>query len=497
MKPAVMNFLVFVMVCLTVSNSFADPFDIRTLRVVIDNVDGMVVTDFTGDDTQDILLLGRNNNKQKQLQIITLNNGQVANQVPVIVELDDQVLFYDTAKLAGSGKTSLVFLLPGKVVRFDRVDHKLHTLVQSGSIYRQSRERTTAIGQLKLMHDVNGDGLSDIVLPDFDQTKVFIQQPNGSFSAEQAIDMLAERRLFRNNSAVYISSQLYVSDFNFDEQIDLVYRVKSELHVFLQRNGVFATKALVIPMDLALPLTDDYDNLDKDHSDRVTHSFYKLIDLNNDRVLDLITQVTKSSGLLDKTSQYQFYFGQKGKQGVHFLKQPHSVASAPGLQFELTLVDFDADEQLDLVSPSYDLGIGSIISSLFSSSADLDIAFHSLKNNNSYHSKPNLEKELTVDFDLSSGQEVYPLLKVNDFNGDGLKDLLMGYGTKKMYLYHGVKSKKLFARRAQKVSIKLPKNGQFVAVKDLNNDGKTDLVIRYDKLDGKSLHNQLKVLVAQ
>ncbi|MCJ8271064.1 MAG: VCBS repeat-containing protein, partial [Psychrosphaera sp.] len=461
-------------------------------------VDGMALDDFNGDNAQDILLVGRDASKQKQLQIISLIQGKPVKLQAEVVNLDNAVLFFDTAKLAGSDKQTLLFLQPGKVMRFDVTDKKLHPLLNVDTIYRHSVQQTTALSQLTFAIDINGDGLSDFILPDFKQNWVFIQRPEGGFAPPQALAVLAEMRLFRNKSAVYAGSPVFLADFNFDGETDLIFRSKSDLLVFFQKDGVFTTQPKTVTLDLALPLTDDYDDLNKDHSDKVTHSFFRLADLTNDNILDLVTKVTKSSGFFDKSSQYQFYFGKKSgkKSEVEFPQKPDSVISSEGLQFELTLVDINGDNTLDLVSPSYELGVGSIISSLFSSSADLDVMFHPLLNG-AYQTKANLEKELTVDFDLSSGQQVYPLLKISDFDGDGHKDLLLGHGSKKIYLYKGVNGGRLFAKKSQRFKIPLPRNGQLVTHKDLNNDGKTDLVIRYDKLDGQGLGNSMKILLAR
>lgn len=475
-----------------------EPFNINTLKVNIDNIDGMLVADFHGNESQDVLLIGRDNQTNKQLQLITLDQGQAAKEQIPQVSLPASVLFYSPAKLAGKAKESLLLLEPGKINLFNTETQKLELLVEAKSLYRDTRRRTSFINQLDFVFDVNGDGLSDLILPDFRHTRIYVQRPDGTFDAPQVINMMAEMRLFRNNSAVYLSSPLFIADFNFDGEKDFIYRAKDQLHVFLQKEGKLAPNAQVLPLTLAEPLSDEYDNFESDHSNMVTHSFFRLVDLNNDKVLDLITKLTRSSGLLDKDSQYQIYFGGKNEQGyVGFAKEPDSVIASQGLQFELKLWDFDGDKKFDLVSPSYDLGVGAIIASLFSSSADLDIHFHKLNGSGVYSRKANHEKELTVDFNLSSGQNVYPLLNVNDFNGDGINDLLIGNGTQKIYLYPGEQSDKLFSNRAKKYRIDLPRDARLIDSADLNNDGKTDLLIRYGKLDGKSNHNQMRILLAQ
>lgn len=288
-----------------------------------------------------------------------------------------------------------------------------------------------------------------------------------------------------------------VNDFNNDGETDIVYRFDNDLYVFTQKQGQFNAEPIVQNLGFKHPLDNRYDQFDKDQSNLTTHVFFNMNDLNADGRMDIITQVTKSAGLLDKSSSYQIYLGQQGKTITQFPSEPTATISSDGLQFELKLIDFNDDGHLDIVSPSYELGVGSIIASLFSSSADLDIAFHPMIDGNKYNAKPITEKEITVDFDLSSGQQVYPLLILADFNGDGSKDLLTGHNGKKLYLRPAQTGKRQFARRAEKFNIKLPRDGRLINTGKFNDDNKTDLIVRYDRLDGKELSSQIKVLLTR
>ena len=485
----------------------ANAFLSEELQSALAQVDSMEIADINADGNDDIVLVGRTEERANQLQLIALNQGKAMADKADIHPLSEQLIMYDVGQLADVRGQSLVFIQPGKVVAYMPNERRYRTLVDVKSIYRDSFRRTSAIAKMDFLQDVNQDGLSDIIVADFEQTRIFIQRSDGGFSEGQSVNIPAHIRIFRNNNAVYRGLLPQLSDRNFDGTLDLVYRIKSELWVFFQRQGHFAREPHIETLQLAAPLNDEYDEFRKDQSNLVTHRFHKLTDLDNDGILDVITQQTRSEGMLDKSSEYHFYFGKKSghacgccekctKPTVVYGKKPDSVIGSEGLQFELALTDFDGDNRMDLVSPSYDLGVGSIIASLFSSSADLDIAFHGFKQDNGYARKPNLSRELTVEFDLSSGQQVYPLLKVADFNGDGISDLLKGNGIKRLELHVGVNSDKLFVRKSTKIKVPLPKDGRMVAVKDLNGDGKADLVIRYDRLDGKERSKQLRVMLA-
>ena len=73
--------------------------------------------------------------------------------------------------------------------------------------------------------------------------------------------------------------------------------------------------------------------------------------------------------MLDKASEYHFYFGRRCEKPcklVQYANKPDSTIGSEGMQFELTKADFNGDGKLDLASPSFELGVGAIVASLFS-----------------------------------------------------------------------------------------------------------------------------------
>lgn len=491
-----MRLICVLMACFSF-NVFAVDFSTIDLEHNIEYVDGMVINDFVSGKEPDILLIGRDASRQKQLQIIALKDDKLEQSASFITNLDENILFYQEAKLANHPHQVMLFVLPGQVAYFDIPSKSLKTLVQTSSIYRNSHALTSSIAPMQFAIDVNNDELTDLIIADFEQTYVYVQQKDGSFSSAQKLNMLAQRRMFNDSGAVYVSAELMVNDFNNDGENDIVYRFDNDLYIFTQKQGRFVSDPIKQNVGLSHPLDNRYDQFNEDQSNLTTHTFYNMSDLNADGRMDIVTQVTKSAGLFDKSSSYRVYLGQQGETLTQFPSEPSATINSEGMQFELKLIDFNGDGHLDIVSPSYELGVGKIIASLFSSSADLDIAFHPMNDGKSYNTKPITEKEITVDFDLSSGQRVYPLLILADFNGDGSKDLLTGHNGKKLYLRTAQSGKRVFARRAEKFNIKLPRDGRLISAGKFNDDDKTDLIIRYDRLDGEGLSSQIKVLLTK
>ena len=283
-------------------NVFAVNFSTIDLKHDIEYVDGVEIHDFAGANEPDIVLIGRNKERQKQLQLVTIKQGKLDENTSFITDLDANVLFYHKAKLANHDKQVMLFLLPDQIAYFDMETKSLKTLIQTQSIYRNSHALTYNISQLEFTHDINNDELTDLIIADFEQTYVYVQQKDGSFADAQALEMLAQRRVLFDTGAVYINAELMINDFNSDGENDIVYRFDNDLYVFLQTTkGQFATKPIVQNLGFKHPLDNRYDQFNEDQSNLTTHTFFGMNDLNADGLMDMVTQVTKSSGLLDKS----------------------------------------------------------------------------------------------------------------------------------------------------------------------------------------------------
>ena len=68
-----------------------------------------------------------------------------------------------------------------------------------------------------------------------------------------------------------------------------------------------------------------------------------------------------------------------------------------------------------------------------------------------YESKPNISKEVELNFSLSSGQSGSAVVKLADINGDGLKELILSNDDDELRIYLGKTGNKSFAKKKHKV----------------------------------------------
>ena len=98
---------------------------------------------------------------------------------------------------------------------------------------------------------------------------------------------------------------------------------------------------------------------------------------------------------------------------------------------------------------------------------------------------------------MASGQIDIPAIAVADFDGDGLKDLLMQKRPDQLSLSRGVAGEDLFSDESTRIEATLPRNGDLVASEDVDGDGRSDLVMRYTAADGEQAAHIVRLLIAR
>lgn len=173
------------------------------------------------------------------------------------------------------------------------------------------------------------------------------------------------------------------------------------------------------------------------------------------------------------------------------------MITADGTIGTLEIVDIDGDKRSEVLVSSFDIGVSQIIGALLSGSIDQDIYIFQLNEEGLYPEDPIVDKEVEMTFSLSSGKSGEPVVKLADLNGDGLKDLVVSSGESRLKIYPGTRKKRIFEKRSQRIKVDVPKQGSYVAVADINTDGKEDLIVRYGRQDDKELTNKLVLLIAE
>jgi hypothetical protein len=362
---------------------------------------------------------------------------------------------------------------------------------------------STFITKKDFIQDVNKDGLDDIILPDFEHTNLWLASPENQDYIYQSLALTPHTEMLRN-SVNFEPERLFFADLTLDDRQDIAWISQGRINFFRQtQEGVFSPQqeshalvSTVSGLNWWQIRESDGDSLDQSN---LTHRVVEqLKDINGDGLVDVIVRFTQSSGVLDRTNDYEFYFGNLNKDGLlEFPKTPNTTIKADGTLTGLKIIDVNEDNKFEVLLSSFELSIGNIIGALLAGGIDQNVLLFALNEDNSYEDEALISKEVELNFSLSSGKSGQPIVALSDVNGDGLQDLVLSLDEDKLGIYLGEKNTKLFNRKASKHEIELPENGKLFEQHDINSDSKQDFIMRYGRLDDKSLANKVTVLIVQ
>jgi len=363
--------------------------------------------------------------------------------------------------------------------------------------------KSSFITRKDFIQDVNKDGLDDIILPDFEQNNLWLTVKNSQEYFYQSLPINSQVELV-SDSVNFEPTKLFLADFDADSLQDIAWTSNGKINYFSQvSEGQFSSS------QKSLALADsiyglnwwqirESDGESLDQSDLTHRVVEQIKDINGDGLADVIVRFTQSSGVLDRTNNYEFYLGYSNEAGqLEFPKTPNTIIQADGTLTGLKIIDVNNDNKFEVLLSSFELSISNIIGALLSGGIDQNVLLFALNDNDTYEEDALISKEVELSFSLTSGQSGQPIVLLTDVNGDDLQDLILSAGKERLKIFLGQKSSKLFNRKASKHKLLLPKNGALFEHADLNHDGKEDFIMRYGRLDDENMVNKVTILMVK
>ncbi|MDP7592816.1 MAG: VCBS repeat-containing protein [Litorilituus sp.] len=353
------------------------------------------------------------------------------------------------------------------------------------------------------IQDINQDGLDDIVLSDFEQMNLWLSNKEEQGLSYQALPIRAQAELIRS-SVNFKPMNLFLGDFNLDTRQDVAWISKGQVNYFDQiPQGKFSINSQSVALADNIEGKNwwqirgaDGENLDQ--SNLVHRSVERIQDVNGDGLTDIIVRLTQSSGVLNRRNIHEFYFGFVNQHGhLEYPETASTVIQAEGTSTGLKIIDVNNDGKFEVLITSFELSVGNIIGALMSGGIDQNVQIFALNDNDIFDEDALIHKEVELRFSLTSGQSGEPIVLLTDVNGDALQDLVLSSGKKRLKIYLGQKSSRVFSRKASKHKLLLPKNGALFEHHDLNHDGKEDFIMHYGRLDEKSMENKITILMSK
>lgn len=417
---------------------------------------------------------------------------QIASLFP-----QDALIAYDVARLGDSD--SLVFIEPGRVLRYDPGDATLTEILGISSFYRQ--ERHGPIAPLDFFRDLNQDGRDDLVVPDLQGYRIRLQQSDGSLGDETLLEDSVVMGLNGGNVR-FDGRGLFSGDMNFDHLVDLGYWSGDDIGVYFQAPGLrYREVAETRPSGLGVLTEEEQRMLDEgigalDQEGFTERDIESIKELNGDGIPDIIAEATYADGVFDRRNEFSLHLGRRNGDSVEYLSEEDALIAFKGLQFDLIDTDIDGDGKQDLVVRKARLSFGRVIRALISGSVPVEIHFHRMADDDTYPDDANFVAKTKVRFSRSSGQVDIPAIAVDDFDGDGLQDLIIQTARDRLAYYGGRPTDRLFADEPVEVELDLPRNGELVYARDVDDDGRADLVLRYNEADAEGMMNTVRLMLS-
>ena len=487
------------LICLTVlavNTAAADPINFDEL--VVDagfHVEQPVLTASLVGDEQHIVLGGRDDDFEQRLAVFSL---QKTAEPLLSLRPGAHLIAYDTGRIAGLD--SLFFIEPGRIMRFDVSSGEFVEFSKIRSIYGQ--QRTGQITPIDFIRDVSGDELDDLVVPDTAGYRVRLQREDGTLGEEVVLEE-SNAMTLSGGSVRFHSRPLVSGNMTDDDLPDLAVWHGNTLRVYEQQaDHRFNGEPITITLDLGLQSEAEMRAIESgrgamDQSGLTETRIWSVEDLNGDDQPDILTESLLNKGVFDKQNDFRLHLGRLDGERISYHNAENALLASSGLQFGLITTDIDGDGRKDLLVRKVRLSFGRVIRALISGNVSLQLHFFRMTDEDTYAEKANYITKTNVRFSVSSGQVDIPAIQVADFDADGLQDLMMQTDTNQLSFQNGVRGDKLFSKQAVEMSVALPRNGDLATTDDINDDGRADLIIRYNAADGDGPSRTVRLLIAK
>jgi len=461
--------LAFLLTCLQ------DPaFETGTLEAG-NRCDRLVAHDVNRDGRPDLLV-----QSGRDLHVFLFEKG-LGPKPQHSLRLDPTVFLWTLGALDGQ-KFPALFTAGSRGVQVHAFDGRAFAAAGTDAIVHPSIFEGTCAEAKPAVHldfapDLDGDGLSDVLLFLKDELFLMKQHPGAEFRCRQKLPLpvdvavlvpWAPHQKLTELAAVPV---LTLGDVDGDGRRDLVYYRDESIGVFKQdTEGRYRS---VENMDLTV-----------EKRKRRSRFFQfdippKVGDFNADGMLDLAL-VYPSKGRL------HLYYGRAGR--TDFTEADDVVKVADGWSTGVYLEDLNGDGKQDLVlGVVRKLGLTDGIQVFLSGRVGLELHVYPMDAKGRFVKDPVQELPFSIPYSFQVTRETMQLDLVfrpnfrGDFNRDGLRDMLVSSDEKTLLIHPGVREQ--FIRKESSGSISMnPPAGVSITepfVTDFNGDGVSDLVLKH------------------
>ena len=429
---------------------------------------------YLNDKKGDVDLLIQGGNRFSYYQQIAKNG---LTQKAQLIEIPKNAQFFNQAKLANQAYDVIVYLTADAVMSYHIASKTLTKLLAVDTLFKYQNTAKTDFSGVsfgEFVQDFNQDGLSDFITTSLDKTHVYLQNSDGTFNHQDF--SIAPQIKKSANGLLFTPYNFYHADFNQDNKKDIAFQIDDQLSVYTQnKDKSFNAKPISLALNAHL---ENKNSLIKKAPDkkRATVKLETIDDINGDGLVDIVTKESIRDGMMSSTNVLQVRYGFMNNGIMHYHKEADGKASFDG-EGMIKFKDVNGNGLKEYYTLSVEMGLGTMMSAM-SGSVNMDLRFYTLGKDGKYVKKPRYKNE--VEIAVNSGTDSDVLTDIEDFNGDGINDLILKTDDDEFTIYAGTTNKRLFAKRGTDYDISLPKSVR-TEVKDFNDDGKADILFLYSK----------------
>jgi hypothetical protein len=450
--------------------------------------------DLDGDQREDLLVVrGR-----EALVFFQGKDGSWPRRASQRFRFHPRTVLFDVGDVDGDGLAEVVLLQAGQVRAYrlrqrpnGRLLYGLRTEVLVDVETFLERPVEDEVRRKELLRDLDGDGDRDLLVPVRDGFSLLRNDGQGGFEPPTRLPTPpvahlhpGRDRLSSQLSASYWFPNPILGQWDDGAELELVVAREALLEVFRPQGGerlqIERLGSWEIPdqkqlsLNVENPFELDFNTplivRDLDGDAR--------IDVSSTHVGQGITRIYRNLG-----------------DPAEAFREPVQSIRAKGVTVLSFYNDLDGDGRADLVLPRMDeVSAWSVLKVLITRSVPVEVQIYYQRPDSAemFPDEPDVVREIEVGVSLNSRGQGIKLgssivANFGDFDGDGRKDFLYRTGPEELSLYRGLAGRTVAEEASGVVTI--PNVGDYrfclARVRDLDADGRHDVVLRYTSWDRK------------